>query len=425
VASSAAAVAGAIHVESRDGLQRGYWRPGGASVLDVLADLHSVAPIWAATRDSLASVAFDDQLPGLELIDAWVQLVDRHGSATILSDAIGRIDSGHHSRWHALAASPDYAATLERFLRKHQCHVDACMAPLLIDREIRFGRLRHRHLELLRRRDEALRELDELRARAAHHRAFLAHHGLDALDWGSFDRVDPVARDWGYARGGPVDRPYIRDFIARHSSDVKGSVLEVQEDDLARRFGGGRVERCDVIDIDPSNSRATIVADLRAATEIPGERFDCVILTQTAHVVDDLDSVMRTCHRILKPGGVLLATFPCVSRVCLEYGPAADFWRMTPAGAREVTAKAFGPDVEVSSFGNVQVTMAFLHGLGEAELPPERYAATDPYNPTLVGVRARRSPAGRAQRRTPRGVVLLYHRVSAIGRDPFDLNVSP
>lgn len=88
------------------------------------------------------------------------------------------------------------------------------------------------------RRDIALAELERVRAATAHHRAFLSHHGLDGIDWGSFDQPHPIARDWGYARGGPVDRRYIRAFIAKHSSDVHGRVLEIQEDDLTKEYGG-------------------------------------------------------------------------------------------------------------------------------------------------------------------------------------------
>ena len=421
----ASPVAGTIHVESRDGLQRAHWQPAGASPLQVLGNPRAVSPVWVSRRDRLAEVTFDRELPGLELIDAWLQLMDRRqDAAAILPMAVARVDASRQSRWHALAGSPGYPDVLRRFLQKYRSHVNAGMTSLLLESEVGFGRLRRRHLELLQRRDEALRELAALRAQAAHHRAFLIHHGLDRVDWGSFDRIDPISRDWGYARGGPVDRPYIRAFIARHSSDIKGCVLEVQEDDLARAYGGERVNRCEVIDVDATNPRATIVADLRDAAQIPDARFDCVILTQTAHVVDAADRVLRECHRILRPGGVLLATVPCVSRVCLEYGPSGDFWRVTPAGARELTAKTFGPDVQVEAFGNLQTTIAFLHGLGETEVPADRYSATDPYNPMLVGVRARKSTSSGARRLLRRRAVLLYHRIGPAEHDPFDLAIS-
>jgi peptidoglycan/xylan/chitin deacetylase (PgdA/CDA1 family) len=81
--------------------------------------------------------------------------------------------------------------------------------------------------------------------------------------------------------------------------------------------------------------------------------------------------------------------------------------------------------------------MAFLHGLGEHELSDADYDVTDPYNPMLVGVRARKLPpqAGSSRKRNHvaalrrksdvRGLVLLYHRIEAVAHDPFDLTVAP
>src|SRR4030095_701150 len=115
------------------------------------------------------------------------------------------------------------------------------MREVLITREIRFGQLRTRHRELLLTRDRELAELDRLRAEASHHRAYLRHHNRDAFDWGDFRRTDPVSREWGYDRGVPVDRRHIEDFLCAHSSDVTGTVLEVQEDDFTLALGSPRI----------------------------------------------------------------------------------------------------------------------------------------------------------------------------------------
>ena len=139
-------------------------------------------------------------------------------------------------------------------------------------------------------------------------------------------------------------------------------MLEVQEADYTRRFGGSAVERSDIVDLAESNAGATVITDLRAAANIPDATYDCVILTQTLHVIAPMSEAVCECHRILKPGGVLLVTLPCVSRVCLEYGRDGDFWRVTPAGARQLFEAAFD-DVAVSVFGNALSGAAFLYGL--------------------------------------------------------------
>ena len=57
------------------------------------------------------------------------------------------------------------------------------------------------------------------------------------------------------------------------------------------------------------------VADLTDAPEVPSDSYDCVILTQTLHLIFDMSAALRTIQRILKPGGVLLCTVPGISQV--------------------------------------------------------------------------------------------------------------
>jgi peptidoglycan/xylan/chitin deacetylase (PgdA/CDA1 family) len=262
-------------------------------------------------------------------------------------------------------------------------------------------------------RDVGLAELDRIRAEAAHLAAFIAHHRRTGVDWGDLRRTDPISRDWGYDRGLPVDRRHIDDFLSAHSSDVRGTVLEVQEDEFVRAYGGPRVGASSVLDIDESNPRATILADLRCAPGIPDEQFDCIILTQTLHVIDDMAAALRECYRILKPGGVLLATVPAASRVCLEYGPEGDLWRATAAGVRTLFRRVFAPAaLTVEEYGNVLTNVAFLHGLAASELTDPEFDARDPYLPALTGVRARKG--AHPVRRGVRGLVLLYHRVEEL-----------
>src|SRR6185436_9012253 len=113
-------------------------------------------------------------------------------------------------------------------------------------------------------------------------------------------------------------------------------------------YGGDRVEKSDVVDIDPGNHRATVIADLSAADQLPADAYDCFILTQTLHLIGEIQPAIAQAHRALKPGGVLLATLPSVSMVAEEYGKTGDHWRVTEAGARRLFDGIFRPeDVEV------------------------------------------------------------------------------
>jgi hypothetical protein len=90
----------------------------------------------------------------------------------------------------------------------------------------------------------------------------------------------PISSTYGFDRGTPVDRPYIEAHLAAHASDVRGRVLEVKDDEYARRYGGSRVTHVDVVDLDPSNPDATIVGDLDQPGVLDSDSYDCIILTQ-------------------------------------------------------------------------------------------------------------------------------------------------
>ena len=201
-------------------------------------------------------------------------------------------------------------------------------------------------------------------------------------------RGRPVSYRWGRDRGTPVDRYYIERFLDAHRADITGRVLEVKSDDYARRFGTA-VAHIDVLDIDSTNTGATIVADLAAADAVPDEAFDCFVLTQTLQYIFDVGAALRHAARILRPGGVLLATVPSVTRLSVEIADLVDYWRFTEASCIELVRREFGdPAPLVQSFGNVLTCTALLAGLAAEELPRSRLELDDPAFPLVVAVRA-------------------------------------
>ena len=201
-------------------------------------------------------------------------------------------------------------------------------------------------------------------------------------------RGRPLSDRWGYDRGQPIDRYYIEQFLADHRADITGRVLEVKSGEYARQFGAN-VSELDVLDIDALNPDATIVADLAAAEAVASDSFDCFVLTQTLQYVYDLGSAVRHARRILRPGGVLLATVPCVSRIPTEAPELRDFWRFTEASCRELVGRDFGDlDPVVRAFGNVLSCCAFLAGLAAEDLTRGRLDQHDERFPLVVGIRA-------------------------------------
>jgi SAM-dependent methyltransferase len=200
-------------------------------------------------------------------------------------------------------------------------------------------------------------------------------------------RTRPLSDRWGLERGTPIDRYYIERFLSENRGSIRGTSLEVKEPVYTDRFGMDVREK-HVLDIDPTNERATIIADLSRADSIPADFFDCFILTQTLQYVYDLEAAVSHCHRILRPGGVLLCTVPCVSRIdpgWLEH----EFWRFTVASCTRLFGEVFGRDqLVVSSHGNVLSSIAILAGIAAEELRKRQLDEDDEHFPLIVTVRA-------------------------------------
>lgn len=211
--------------------------------------------------------------------------------------------------------------------------------------------------------------------------------------FGSLRRVAPISRKWGFERGLPIDRYYIERFLSIHALDIRGRVLEIRDDEYTRAFGGDRVTRSDVLHVVEGNPKATIVADLTCAEHIPSDTFDCIILTQTLQFIYDVRAVLKTLFRILKPGGVLLATFPGISQISRnEVDCRGDYWRFTALSSQRLFEEVFtSKQLTVETFGNVLASIAFLHGLAIQELRQEELDHLDPDYEVLITVRAVKS----------------------------------
>lgn len=207
---------------------------------------------------------------------------------------------------------------------------------------------------------------------------------------GTIRRTEPLSDSWGHDRGTPIDRYYIARFLEEHSQEIRGRTLEVKDSSYVDQFGT-LIERSDVLDVDPANPRATIVADLAAANEIPADLFDCFVLTQTLQFVTDLRAAIAHTRRILRPGGILLATVPGLSRVERAYA-SSDYWRFTPASCQLLFGEVFGyENISVQTYGNVLAAIAFLTGIAYEELSARELETQDEHFPVVIAVRASKS----------------------------------
>ena len=209
------------------------------------------------------------------------------------------------------------------------------------------------------------------------------------VQMGVLRRVMPVSPQFGYDRGQPIDRYYIENFLASHATKVRGCVLEIGDDSYTRKYGGSRVTGSEVLHIAEGNPKATIIGDLAHADHIPSNTFDCIILTQTLHLIYDVQAAIQTLYRILKPGGVLLATFPGISQISADEWANTWYWSFTTLSARRLFEEIFPPEnILVEAHGNVLAAAAFLYGMAAEEFHQEELEHRDPHYEALITLRA-------------------------------------
>jgi SAM-dependent methyltransferase len=200
--------------------------------------------------------------------------------------------------------------------------------------------------------------------------------------------LKPVSNNYGSDRGGSVGRYYIDMFVEMNKSVIRGNCLEVLNNDYTQKWGT-KVTKSDILDIDISNAKATIIGDLRKLNNIPDNTYDCIILTQVLQYIDDLDSSIRESYRILKTNGTLLITLPSVSRIDPLTGVAGDFWRFTEASAKYLFEKVFDKKkLEIDSWGNVYACSNFLYGFSWHELSKKDLDFRDKNFPLIITIKA-------------------------------------
>lgn len=217
---------------------------------------------------------------------------------------------------------------------------------------------------------------------------------VGTVNFGQLRRLKPISGVFGYDRGLAIDRYYIERFLSANSADIRGRVLEMGDNTYTRKFGADRVQQSDVLNVVEGNPHATIVADLTRADQIPAGIFDCIILTHTLQMIYDTPAAVRHLHRILKPGGVVLAANPGISRIARREGidDWGEYWHFTSQAFKRLFSEDFSPaQVTINTCGNVLAAIAYLHGMAAEELTGEELNTVDPDFEILVTARVVKS----------------------------------
>lgn len=213
--------------------------------------------------------------------------------------------------------------------------------------------------------------------------------GKNKINLGDLNRTSPFSIEFGYDRGGPLDRYYIENFLYGKSPQIKGRVLEIGDNFYTLKFGADRVTKSDILHMDDSNEQATFVGDLSNAPHLPSNTFDCIILTQTLHLIYDFKGAIDTCYRLLKLGGTLLITVPGISHIAQDGWGKHWLWSFTDASMQRIMEESFASGkISIQTYGNVLVASAFLYGMGLPEIKKEQMDENDPHYQVIISVSA-------------------------------------
>jgi SAM-dependent methyltransferase len=209
--------------------------------------------------------------------------------------------------------------------------------------------------------------------------------GLERPSWGNLRRVTPLSQAYGFDRGTPIDRYYVDKFLSSRGALISGRILEIQTTDHTRRYGSSATVM-HTLDIN-SSFHPTYLCDLAAADMVPTGSYDCFLLPNTLCFLRDLDAALRHARRIVRPGGVILATVPVFVPLTPD---VPDFWHASADGWRVVAARVW-PDclTSVETHGNCLAAAAAMYGVAAEELTAAELDAHDPRYPVLVTIECR------------------------------------
>ena len=191
--------------------------------------------------------------------------------------------------------------------------------------------------------------------------------------------LSPLSANWGWDRGGSIDRHYIDAFVMTALRGRHGHFLEFGFPTYKRFIEPGNIGRYEILDVDPHNAEATITGDIQTLPSKFDGVFDVIICTQVLQLVERPEVAVGRMRELLKPSGLIILSVPFISKV---HQPSADRWRFSRKAVEELLAPFRLKEVTVA--GNLFSSICFLLGMGMDDIRRADLDPTDPQHYTVV-----------------------------------------
>ncbi len=219
-------------------------------------------------------------------------------------------------------------------------------------------------------------------------RRILTRQLTSRLEFEDAIAVTPISDVFGLDRGTPLDRVFINRFLQQNREIIRGDCLEVEEPAYTRKFGQpGHVAHALKFTATPGGAgQNDVVADLTQPQSVPEAKFDTFICTQTLNFIFDLDPVIASIHKLLKPGGHALITVAGISQISrYDYERWGDFWRFTDQSLQKLLVRQFSKEnCMLTTYGNVATSCLFLQGVSFEDISDKKILDLNDQNYQMI-----------------------------------------
>lgn len=201
---------------------------------------------------------------------------------------------------------------------------------------------------------------------------------IGRIHWGDLRRRHPFCQTFGYTRGTPIDRYYLRRFLAGHRDRIQGRVLEIGGK-LPNREMYGFAHATEYRTLELAGIADDLEGDAADPNAVPRHSFDVIIALHVLEHCPRPQIVIDNIANWLAPNGLAVVAVPGAQKIHAFPG---DYWRIQPDGMAQLFSS--WRNVSVESYGTLAAAIASLSGVAAEELSDTDLEPGHPDYPVLI-----------------------------------------